>query len=128
MSGKSSDKLFVNRVISGGSGLGKSRNHEFKIFKTVKHDSFLGTFNFKTRPHHKLSCPILCQFIFSQMIEPANEKSEFFDLIKILRSESRGEYENREFQNFLSGRVLSSLFFKMTDTKIAILNQNNRSF
>ena len=110
MSGKSLDKLFVNRVISGGSGLGKSRNHEFKIFKTVKHDFFLGTFNFKTKPHHKLSCPILCQFIFSQMIEPANEKSEFFDLIKILRSESRGESKTVNFRIFIRSGTFIAFF------------------
>ena len=113
MSGKSSDKLFVNRVISGGSGLGKSRNHEFKIFKTVKHDSFLGTFNFKTRPHHKLSCPILCQFIFCQMTESANEKPEFMDLIKILRSESRGESKTVNFRILYQVGYFRRFIFKM---------------
>ena len=48
-------------------------------FNILEHDSFLGTFHFKIRPHHKLSCPILCQFIF----EPTNERLDW-DLINDL--------------------------------------------
>jgi len=92
MSGKLSvelsDKLFVNRVISGGfenfskilraiERIGENLEKKeimnlrfLNCFNILEHDSFLGTFHFKIRPHHKLSCPILCQFILCQVNQP----------------------------------------------------------
>ena len=47
------------------------------------------------------------------MIEPANEKSEFFDLIKILRSESRGESKTVNFRIFNQvGQYIPELVLK----------------